>query len=91
MWVGDISFDHHNKADLIANDPINAPLIEIEFYESRQRFDVRTNWSVSGIGDFSIESIPSIIPSTDEHELYEGVMFKNKDELKTTLGKYALK
>ena len=32
-----------------------------------------------------------MIPSTDEHKLYEGVMFKNKDELKTTLGKYVLK
>ena len=40
---------------------------------------------------FSIESIPEIIPSTDEQELYEGAMFKNKDELKTSFGKYALK
>ena len=81
---------------MIANDPINAPFIETEFYESRQknpqRFDVRTDWSVPGAGDFSIESIHSIIPSTDEHELYEGAMFKNKDELKKkTLDKYALK
>ena len=52
---------------------------------------MRTNWSVPGVGDFSIKSIPSMIPSTDEHKLYEGVMFKNKDELKTTLGKYVLK
>ena len=52
---------------------------------------MRTNLSVLGVRDFSIESIHSIIPSIDENELYEGVMFKNKDELKTTLGKYALK
>ena len=51
----------------------------------------RTDWSVPGVGDFSIESMPKIIPSTDEHELYKGAMFKNKDELKTSLGKYALK
>ena len=37
MWVGDVSFDHHNEADTIANDPINAPLIEIKFYKPRQR------------------------------------------------------
>ena len=52
---------------------------------------MRTDWSVPGVGDFSIESIPEIIPLTDEHELYEGAMFKNKDKLKTSLGKYALK
>ena len=95
MWAGDISFDHHNETDLIANDPINASLIKIEFYEPRQknaqRSDVRTYWSVLGVRDFSIQSIPEIIPSTDEHELYEGAMFKNKDELKTLLGEYALK
>ena len=50
-----------------------------------------TDWSVLGVGDFSIESILEIIPSTDEHELYEGAIFKNKDELKTSLDKYALK
>ena len=43
---------------------------------------MRTDWNVPGVGDFSIEGIPEIIPSTDEHELYEGAMFKNKDELK---------
>ena len=95
MWTGDVSFDHHNETDPIANDRINAPSIETKFYESRQRSpqrsDVRTNWNVPGVGGFSIESIPEIIPSTDEHELYEGVMFKNKDELKTSLDKYALK
>ena len=83
MWAGDCSFDHHNEADLITNDPINAPPIKIEIYEPRQRSsqksDVRTDWSVSGVGDFSIESIPEIIPSTDEHELSEGAMFKNKN------------
>ena len=93
--MGDASFDHYNEADPISNDPINAPLIEIEFYEPRQRStqrsDVRTDWSVPGVGDFSIESIPEIILSIDEHELYEGAIFKNKDELKTSLGKYALK
>ena len=52
---------------------------------------MRTDWSVPSVGGFSIQSIPKIIPSTDEHELYEGAMFKNKDELKTSLGKYALK
>ena len=95
MWAGDGSFDHHNEADPIANDPINAPLIETEIYEPRQkstqRSNVRTTWSVPGVGDFFIESIPEIISSTDEHELYEGAMFKNKDELKTSLGKFALK
>ena len=95
MWAGDGSFDHYSEADPIANDPINTPPIETEIYEpeqrSKQRSDVRTDWSVPGLGDFSIESIPEIIPSTDEHELYECTMFKNKDELKTSLGKYALK
>ena len=52
---------------------------------------MRTDWNVLGVRDFLIESISEIIPSTDEHELYEGVMLKNKDELKTSLGKYALK
>ena len=66
MWAGDCSFDHHNEVDMIANDPINAPPIKIEFYElqqrSSQRFDVRRDWNVPSVGDFSIESIPSIIP-----------------------------
>ena len=52
---------------------------------------MRTDWSVPGVGDFYIKRIPSIIPSTDEYELYEGAMSKNKDELKITLGKYVLK
>ena len=52
---------------------------------------MKTNWSVPGVENFFIESIPSIIPSIDEHKLYEGAMFKNKNELKTALGKYALK
>ena len=52
---------------------------------------MRTDWSVLGVGDFSIKSISEIIPSTNEHELYEGAMFKNKDELKTSLDKYQLK
>ena len=47
MWVGDCSFDDHNEADPIANDPINTPPIETEIYEPRQRstqrFDVRTD------------------------------------------------
>ena len=51
---------------------------------------MRTDWSVPVVGDFSIKSILEIISSTDEHELYEGAMFKNNDELKTSLGKYAL-
>ena len=93
--MGDASSDHHNEVDPIANDPINAPPIEIEFYKPRQRSpqtsDVRTDWSVPSVGDFSIQSISKIIPSTDEYERYEGAMFKNKDELKTSLGKYALK
>ena len=52
---------------------------------------MRTNWSVPDVRDFSIESILSIIPSTDEHKLYECAIFKNKDELKISLGKNALK
>ena len=52
---------------------------------------MKTDWSVPGVENFFIESIPSIIPSTDEHELYEGAIFKNKDKLKIVLGKYALK
>ena len=32
-----------------------------------------------------------MIPSTYEHEIYEGAMFMNKDELKCALGKLALK
>ena len=36
-WAGDSLFDHHNEADTIANDLINAPSIETEIYESRQR------------------------------------------------------
>ena len=35
MWAGDCLFDHHNEADSIANDLINVPSIEIEFYEPR--------------------------------------------------------
>ena len=54
MWVGDCSFDHHNEADPIANDPINAPHIETEIYEpgqrSTQRSDVRTDWNVPSVG-----------------------------------------
>ena len=91
MWAGDCLFDLNNEADPIANDPINAPPIETEIYEPRQRSTSRTDWSVPSVGDFSIENILEIIPSIDEHELYEGAMFKNKDELKTSLGKYALK
>ena len=64
MWAGDCSFDHHNEADPIANDLINASFIEIEIYEpqqrSTQRSDVRTDWTVPGVGDFSIKSIPKI-------------------------------
>ena len=45
MWVGHASFDDHNEVNLIADELINAPPIEIEFYEplqrSPQRFDVR--------------------------------------------------
>ena len=37
MWTGDCSFDHRNEADLIANDPINAPPIKTEIYEPRQK------------------------------------------------------
>ena len=85
----------HNEEDPIANDPINASPIETEIYKPRQRstqrFNVRIDWTVPGVGDFSIQSIPEIILSTDEYELYEGAIFKNKDELKTSLGKYALK
>ena len=32
-----------------------------------------------------------MIPSTDEHEIYEGAMFMSKNELKYALGKFALK
>ena len=32
-----------------------------------------------------------MIPSIDEHEIYEGAMFMSKDELKCVLGKLALK
>ena len=60
MWAGDYSFDLNNEADPIANDPINAPPIEIEIYEPRQRStqrsDVRIDWSVSGVGDFSLKA-----------------------------------
>ena len=95
MWAGDASFNHPNEVDPITDDPINAPPIKTEFYEPRQkspqRSNVRINWSVLGVGDFSIENIHSIIPSIDKHELYETAMFKNKNGLKTALGKYALK
>ena len=47
IWAGDCSFDDHNEADSIVNDPINAPPIETEIYEpqqkSTQRSDVRTD------------------------------------------------
>ena len=33
MWAGDYSFDLNNEVNPIANDPINAPPIEIEIYE----------------------------------------------------------
>ena len=35
IWAGDALFDHHNEADSIPNDPINALPIETEFYEPR--------------------------------------------------------
>ena len=82
MLAGDTSFDHHNEVDLITNELINVPHIKTEFYEPRQRnpqkSDVRKDWNVPGVGDFFIESIPSIIPSIDEHELYKGAMFKQR-------------
>ena len=60
MWVGDCSFDDHNKTDPIANDPINAPPIETEIYEpgqkSTQRSDVRTDWSVPVLEIFPLKA-----------------------------------
>ena len=65
------------------------------FYEppevSPQRTNVKREWSVPSAGDYPIQTIPLIIPSTDEHVLYKGAMFMSKDELKTTLGRFALK
>ena len=43
MWAGDCSFDHHNEADPIANDLINAPPIETEIYEPRQKSTRRSD------------------------------------------------
>ena len=43
MWAGEASFDHHNEADPIVDELINAPLIEIEFYEPRQRSPQRSD------------------------------------------------
>ena len=37
MWASDASFDDHNEANSITDEPINAPSIEIKFYEPRQK------------------------------------------------------
>ena len=41
--------------------------------------------------DYSIQIIPTMILSIDEHEIYENAMFMSKNELKCALGKLALK
>ena len=46
---------------------------------------------VFGNQDYSIQTIPTMIPSTNEQEIYEGAIFISKDELKCALGKLALK
>ena len=46
---------------------------------------------VPGFEDYSIQTIATIISSTDDHVLYKGVMFMSKDELKTILGRLVLK
>ena len=46
---------------------------------------------VLGNQDYSIQTIPTMIPSTNEHEIYESAIFMSKGELKCTLGKLALK
>ena len=52
---------------------------------------MRRELRVPGFGDYSIQTNPLRIPSTDEHVLYKGAMFMSKNELKTTLGRLVLK
>ena len=71
--LGYASFNDHIETHPIDEEPIEARPIEAEFYEppeiSLQRTDVRREWSVPGVGDYPVQTIPSIIPSTNEHVL----------------------
>ena len=83
-----------NDSDPIDNEPIETHPFEATFYEpieeSPQRVDVRRELMV-GNENYLIQSIPKMIPSTDEHVLYKGAIFMSKDELKEIFGKFALK
>ena len=78
--------DDHNEAHPIDDEAIEARRFEAQFYEpskeSLKRTDVRRELKVHGAGDYSIQTIPPMIPSIDEHVLYKGVMFMSKNELK---------
>ena len=88
-------FDPHIDSNLMDDNPIEPRVMEIDFYEptkeSPQRADVRREWTVLENQDYSIQTIPTMIPSINEYVLYKGAMFKGKDELKYSLGKLTLK
>ena len=93
--LGNASFDLHIDSNPMNDDPIEPRPMEVEFYESTEesplRADVRREWTVLEYQNYSIQTIPIMIPSTDEHVLYKGTMFMSKDELKYSLVKLALK
>ena len=95
LRLANASFDPHIDSNLMDDDPIEPRPLEVEFYEptkeSPQGTDVRREWMIPGNQDCSIQTMPTMIPSTDEHVIYKGAIFISKDELKYALGKLALK
>ena len=92
--LGYTSFDDHIESNPMDDEPIEICLFETTFYEpneaSPHRTDVRREWTVLENKDYFIQTIPLMIPSTDENVLYKGIMFMSKDELKITLGRLTL-
>ena len=90
--LGNASFDPHIDSIPMDDDPIEPHPYEVEFFDPTQESPQRAReWMVSGNRYYSIQTIPTMIPSIDEHKIYEGAMFMSKDELKCALGKFALK
>ena len=58
---------------------------------SPQKTNVKREWEDPGSEDYSIQIIPIMMSSTDDHELYKCAMFMSKKELKMTLGTLVLK
>ena len=88
-------FDPHIDSNLMDDNPIEPRVMEIDFYEptkeSPQGTDVRREWMIPGNQDCSIQTMPTMILSTNEPVIYKDAIFINKDELKYSLGKLALK